>query len=342
MTSRHPALTRTLRREEQHIAEAVTDAFLKRHPDWVTRYGDRARSAGIEDARFHVQFLAAAIENDSPAAFSDYVQWTTRVLESRGIGREFLRENLLQVQEAAEATLSDEQRDVVARFLSLPDAHQQADEPMGQTDGPLALTRRMFIQAALRGDRRAALTIVTEALRGGGTIEDVYIDVLQDGLYEVGRQWERNTITVAQEHMATAVTQFVMAQVFERIERPEVSRGRVVLTGVPGELHHVGALMVADMLEARGWAVQFLGSNLPLPSVIAAVRDSRPDILGISVTMLFNLHQATELIAAVRPLNQRPRVVVGGAAFRATDQWQATGADGYASDLKSALALLCG
>ncbi len=99
----------------------MTDAFLERHPDWVTRYGDRARAAGIEDARFHVQFLAAAIENDSPAAFSDYVRWTTRVLESRGIGREFLRENLLQVREAAEASLSDEQRDVVGRFFSLPD-----------------------------------------------------------------------------------------------------------------------------------------------------------------------------------------------------------------------------
>lgn len=342
MTSRHQALSRVLRREEQHIAEAVTDVFLTRHPDWVTRYGDRARSAGIEDARFHVQFLAAAIENDSPAAFRDYVQWTTRVLESRGIDREFLRENLLQVREAAEATLSDEQRDVLARFLSLPDAPPPANEPAGEPGGPLALTRRMFLQAALRGDRRTALTIVTEAFRSGTTIEDVYIEVLQDGLYEVGRQWERNTITVAQEHMATAVTQFVMAQVFERIERPERSRGRVILTGVPGELHHVGALMVADMLEARGWEVQFLGGNLPLSSVVTAVRDSKPDVLGISVTMLFNLHQAAGLIAAVRALDQPPRIVVGGAAFRATNQWQTIGADGYAPDVKSALTLLCG
>jgi MerR family transcriptional regulator, light-induced transcriptional regulator len=248
----------------------------------------------------------------------------------------------LQVRQVAEATLSDEQQDVVARFLSLPDLQRQTDEPMGQHDGPLALARRMFLQAALSGDRRAALTIVTEALRSGTPIEDVYIDVLQDGLYEVGRRWERNTITVAQEHMATAVTQFVMAHVFEWIERPEASRGRVVLTGVPGELHHVGALMVGDMLEARGWNVQFLGSNLPLPSVVAAVRDSRPDILGISVTMLFNIHHAAGLIAAIRALDQPPRVVVGGAAFRGTNQWQATGADGYAPDLKSALALLCG
>jgi len=294
------------------MAEAVTDAFLARHPDWLTRYGDRARAAGIEDARFHIQFLAAAIESDSPAAFRDYVEWTTGVLESRGIDREFLRENLLQVREAAETVLTDEQRDVVGRFLWFPDAHLQAEEPTGQTDGPLALTRRMFIQAALRGDRQAALTIATEALRSGATIEDLYIEVFQNGLYEVGRQWERNAITVAQEHMATAVTQFVMARMFERIERSDVDRGCIVLTGVPGELHHVGALMVGDMLEAKGWRVQFLGGNLPLLSIVAAVRDGKPDVLGISVTMLFNVHQAAGLIAAVRELDRPPRVVVGG------------------------------
>ncbi len=340
MISRNSALIRTLRREEQHIAEAVTDAFLTRHPDWVARYGDRARLAGIEDARFHIQFLAAAIESDSPAAYKDYVQWTTRVLESRGIDRGFLRENLSQVQDAAAALLSNEQQDVVARFMCFPDEHPQAEQPTGQTDGPLALTCRMFVQAAVRGDRRVALTIATEALRTGATIEAVYSDVLQDGLYEVGRQWERNAITVAQEHMATAVTQFVMAQLFERIERPDVDRGSVVLTGVPGELHHVGALMVGDMLEAQGWRVQFLGSNLPLPAIIAAVRDAKPDVLGISVTMLFNLHQASGLVAAVRALDHSPRIVVGGAAFRVEHQWQMTGADGYAADVQSAVAML--
>lgn len=341
MASQHLALIRTLRREEQRIAEAVTDQFLTRHPDWVTRYGDRARVAGIEDARFHVQFLTAAIESESPSAFADYVQWTAGVLESRGIDRAFLRENLLQVREAADSSISPAQRDVVARFFVLPDATPSVDEPPAQADTPLALTRRMYVQAALRGDRRTALTVATEALRDGAAIEDVYTDVFQDGLYEVGRQWERNAISVAQEHMATAVTQFVMAQVFERIERHDTGRGVAVLTGVPGELHHVGALMVSDMLEANGWRVQFLGSNLPVPSIIATVAEAKPDVLGISITMLFNVHHAARLIDAVRALGQPIRIVVGGAAFRVADQWRTAGADGYATDLKTAVALLC-
>ena len=74
------------------------------------------------------------------------------------------------------------------------------------------------MQAILTGERKAALTIAREALRNGARIQDLYADVFQDALYEVGRLWETNAITVAQEHMATAVTQYVMAHVFGTIE----------------------------------------------------------------------------------------------------------------------------
>ena len=340
MASTHLPIVRVLRRHEQAIAETVTDAFLARHPDWVTRYGDRARTAGIEDARFHVQFLASAIDHDSPSAFEAYVRWTTRVLESRGIDRTFLSENLSQVQDAAAPLLSAAEALVLARFMAFPATPDTTAGP-APPESPLAVSRDMFVQTILRGDRKAALTVATEALREGAGIRELYSDVFQDGLIEVGRLWETNTITVAQEHMATAVTQYVMAQVFDRIVPPDVSRGSAVLTGVPGEMHHIGPMMIADMLEAHGYRVQFLGSNVPVPAVVAAIRDARPDVLGISVTMMFNLHHVSRLIESVRALGHPLRIVVGGAAFRVVPDWRQTGADAYAADLEAAVALLC-
>jgi methanogenic corrinoid protein MtbC1 len=333
------ALCRTLRRYEQAIAETVTDTFLERHPDWVTRYGDRARLAGIEDARFHVQFLTAAIERDSRPAFRDYVQWVTRVLGARHIDAVFLWENLDQVQQAAARHLPEADGQLLAGFIEFA-KHPDPGGPPATTDGPLALTRRLFVQTILTGDRKAALTIAREALRDGARIQDLYADVFQDALYEVGRLWERNAITVGQEHMATAVTQYVMAHVFGTVESATERRGVALMTGVPGELHHVGALMVSDMLEAHGWQVQFLGSNLPITSILRAHADAKPQLLGISVTMLFNRHHATHLIAEARRADPQVRVVVGGAAFR-HDAWRDTGADDYAADVRSAIAQLC-
>ena len=339
-TPDHIAISRTLRRHEQALAEAVTDAFLLKHPDWITRYGDRARQAGIEDARFHVQFMTAAVERDSREAFRDYVRWAARVLAARGIDAAFLRENLEQIQAAAGQHLSDGDHELIAGFVAFATA-TDATDPGPDTDGPLSLTRRLFVQALLTGQRQAALNIALEALRNGVAVQDLYADVFQDALYEVGRLWETNAITVAQEHMATAVTQYVMAHVFGSIDSPRPSRGVAVMTGVPGELHHVGALMVSDMLETLGWQVQFLGSNLPIASILAAITDAQPRLLGISVTMPFNLHHATRLIEQAKRVIPDLRAVVGGAACRG-DAWRDTGADEYATDVRGAIDLLCG
>ena len=334
------ALGRTFRRYEQTVAEAVTDAFLVRHPDWVVRYGDRARQAGIEDARFHVQFLGAAIENDSRPAFRDYVQWTTGVLKARGIDSSFLWENLRQVQDGFAPYLTTDDGELITDFVEFATSRASSHDAKAGTEGPLSLTRRLFVQAIVSGGRQAALTIALEALRAGVVVQDLYADVFQDALYDVGRFWETNAITVAQEHMATAVTQYVMAHVFGQIAPPRANRGVAIMTGVPGELHHVGALMIADMLEANGWRVQFLGSNLPIPAVLNAIAEAKPQMLGISVTMLFNVHHATRLIADAKRATGLLRVIVGGAAFR-FGPWRATGADAYASDVRTAVALLC-
>ncbi|MBA2378709.1 MAG: hypothetical protein H0V76_03940 [Blastocatellia bacterium] len=81
--------------EAKHVvAQSVTDQFLLRHPDWVTRYGDAGRVRGIEDAKYHIDFLSSSIESGSTAPFEDYARWTSRMLASRGIDPEFVAENL--------------------------------------------------------------------------------------------------------------------------------------------------------------------------------------------------------------------------------------------------------
>ncbi len=231
--------------------------------------------------------------------------------------------------------------DIVGR-AAVTRAHRFAAETVATpTDGALGVTRQLFVRALLSGDRKAALATAIGALHHGVPVLDLYADVFQEALYEVGRLWESNAITVAQEHMATAVTQYVMAQVFGTMASVVPTRGVAVMTGVPGELHHIGALMVSDMLEAQGWQMQFLGSNLPIDAVLATIADSKPQLLGISVTMPFNLHHARRLVTEAKRTDRAVRVVVGGAAFR-FDGWRDTGADDYAADVRSAVALLCG
>jgi methanogenic corrinoid protein MtbC1 len=211
-------------------------------------------------------------------------------------------------------------------------------------EGPLALTRRLFVEAILAGQRTAATTVASEALRNGTSLVDLYADVFQAALYDVGRRWEANRITVADEHMATAITQHVLGQIYAQLELPAPTRGRLLVAGVPGELHQVGANMIADVLEAQGWDVRFLGTNVPQPSILAAVEKHAPDVVGLSATMLPSLPALRELLAALRRLDtpRRARLIVGGTAVRVSGtMWREWGADLLIPDVRDAVRVLC-
>ena len=178
-------------------------------------------------------------------------------------------------------------------------------------------------------------------LREDRSIPEVYTALLQSAQYDVGRRWERNEISVAEEHMATAVTQYVLSELYTRLELPEPSRGDLLVTGVEGELHQLGAHMIADTLEADGWRVRFLGTQMPHRGILEAVEEHRPRIVGISVTMLFNLSSARALVGEIR--RRAPddtRLLVGGSAFRSNPEaWREIGAHGYGRDLHEAIAV---
>jgi len=189
----------------------------------------------------------------------------------------------------------------------------------------------------------AAANVALEALREGHSAPDVYVEILQNSLYEVGRRWESNQITVAEEHMATAITQYVVAQMYSRLAPSDVARGKMIIAGVEGELHQVGANMVADLLEADGWDVRFLGTNMPHDGILSAIAEHQPTVLGISATMIFNVPKVRRLIEDVRQkfAERAPRIILGGAAFRAAPALSAElGVSGFAPDLRSARTLV--
>lgn len=178
--------------------------------------------------------------------------------------------------------------------------------------------RKAYLDALLAGNRKMALQVVRDAQEEGIPILDLYVDVFQEAMYEVGRLWEANAITVADEHMATAITQYVLSVLYQEMDFQNESKGKAVITGVQGELHQIGANMVADVLESDGWDVRFLGTNVPQDGVLEAVVDHKAGLFGISMTMFFHLPHVIELIRRLKSevSDNRPRVILGGSAFR--------------------------
>ena len=191
-----------------------------------------------------------------------------------------------------------------------------ATQPPGPPGAPLADLLSRYLQSLLAGDRRAALRVVVEeGLERGFPVERLQTGVIQAAQREIGALWERNEISIAQEHMATAISHLVLSRLFEEAApAPRLGR-RVVVACVEGERHEFPARLVADYLDLGGFDVLYLGANVPTDHLVAMVRDTLPDMLALSVTMSFNVPALRHALDRIRAAAPDLPVLIGGHAL---------------------------
>ncbi|NQU66185.1 MAG: cobalamin B12-binding domain-containing protein [SAR324 cluster bacterium] len=196
-----------------------------------------------------------------------------------------------------------------------------------------------YLEGLLQGKRHIARQLIMDAVESGVPVREIYLQVFQPSLHEIGRLWQINQVSVAQEHYCSAATQMIMSQLYPLIFSSEKIGRRLMATCIDGELHEIGVRMVADFFEMDGWDTHYLGANTPTDSIIQTIETFKPDILAISAVMTFNIAAAADLIAEVRAnTNEKPKILVGGRPFNmAEGLWERVSADGFASDAEEAI-----
>ncbi len=198
--------------------------------------------------------------------------------------------------------------------------------------------RDAFLRALVERDSSQARRAVDAALAAGVAIPDIYLEVLQPALYEVGHRWAVGDLNVAHEHYATTIAQSLLDVLSARRE-PVARDGRLaVVSGTPEEQHTLGARMVADFLEDDGWETLLLGAGPPVRDVVALVDQERPDVVALSTATAGSLPGVVELIGALGVLQPRPLIVVGGQFWTAETSGAAHefGADEVIHDARDA------
>jgi MerR family transcriptional regulator, light-induced transcriptional regulator len=179
-----------------------------------------------------------------------------------------------------------------------------------------------YLAAALNGDRHEALRIIREdATAAGLSIGQIYLGVIQATQYRIGLLWEDGTVTVAQEHLATAISQLAIAQLYALMPRGTASGRSVLITCVPGETHDMGPRILADFFEMAGFDVRFLGADVPLEDIVDSAVRHRPDLIALSATMSYNLPAFTGVVRALREhFGEEVLIAAGGQAFQLTPE----------------------
>lgn len=178
--------------------------------------------------------------------------------------------------------------------------------------------RDAYLEALRRGERNAAFRVLDRALDGGAELRDLYLGIVEPAMREVGRLWEQNEISVAEEHVATAITQAAMSRVFERIFHwQDVRTPRLVAACVEDERHQIGLRMLCDLLEVDGWDTTYLGASVPTEDLVAYVRKTEPAAIALSATIAPHVPYVRDAIAAIRAATRAkpPVIAVGGRPF---------------------------
>lgn len=293
-----------------------------------------------------VRHLAQAVAAESPALFADHVAWARTRMGGLGIPAEEVRQQLYALEAVLQHHEAPEAPGAVRPYLEagLAALRTPAAEPPSLTEGndrgPLGPLLDVYLTALLEGRKHDASRAVLEAVEAGTSVTDVYLHVFQRSQRELGRLWQLNRLSIAQEHYCTAATQFIMSQLYPYIFRTEKDGRRFVATCVGGDLHEIGLRMVADLLELNGWDTHYLGADVPAGQVLDALDERGCDLLGVSVTMPYHLDATRALIEAVRAGRDDDtlRIMVGGYPFNLDPKlWRWVGADGHAPDALEAL-----
>lgn len=322
---------------------AVTRQYELQAEIWQP-FGPTGRAKSVRDTIWHLSYLAEAIGVSDPTLFMDYVVWARELYAGLKLPDDMLPTTLRCIQEAAQTHLDAAAQTVMNEYIQAALERlaraSTASPSFIQPGAPLAGLAARYLDALLRGERQTASRMILEAVETGTSIRDIYLHVFQPAQREVGRLWQNNRISVAQEHYCTAATQLIMSQLYPRIFAAEKTGRRLVATCVSGELHELGARMVADLFELAGWDTYYIGANAPAESVVQTATERQADVVAISATITFNIGQVGELIRALRAQANATKILVGGYPFNVSPNlWQRIGADGYAPDAEQAIAL---
>jgi diguanylate cyclase (GGDEF)-like protein len=184
-----------------------------------------------------------------------------------------------------------------------------------ESDERTAAFAGRFHEALRSGDGTAADLLIEEALAADLSPEVIQSFVITPAMAGIGDLWQRGELGIADEHLATYITQHAMVRLTESMsgDRGRVRAGpTVLLAAVEGQHHVLGLRMIADVLESVGYDVLYLGADVPVASLRAFALEHRPALAGLGFGVSSNIRCLADSIWALHEVSPDTRIMLGG------------------------------
>jgi len=181
------------------------------------------------------------------------------------------------------------------------------------SDALIVHAARGYVDAICVGDADAAGAVIDDALDGGVSPVVLQSRVIAPAMRAVGVLWEGGAMSIAEEHLATAIGYQALTRLFPVLLGGGKRRGELVLVAGAAGAHHLLALrMVADVFEGAGFMVLFAGGDVQEEALLALVVEHQPAIVALGITMPLNAAALARELLALRAHDPELRLVIGG------------------------------
>lgn len=198
-----------------------------------------------------------------------------------------------------------------------------------------------YLEHLFAGKRCEARELLNNAQDRGIDSSKLLKSIVWPAMDQVEKLYRAHHISNLVEHMATRINRMIADQLQGLLRRKPKSGKRIVVLCGDGEIEELGAQMTADLFEAEGWSVWFLGAGVPTDEVLQFVGKCRPDILciyGAKPASVPGIRGVIEMIREVGVCEKMQILVTGGVFNRAEGLADEVKADLFAPTASEAIA----
>jgi len=176
--------------------------------------------------------------------------------------------------------------------------------------------------------------LAQEAVSKGIPPNEIVTKAISSAMEEVGRKFEASEYFLSELIVAGEIGKEISQMLQPYMKSTEVKKiGKAVIGTVKGDLHDIGKNIFGMMLEAAGFEVIDLGADVPPEAFVDAVKNHKPDIVGMSALLTVTMVEMENVIKELEKagLRDKVKVIIGGAPI--TEEYaKRIGADGYGKD----------
>jgi 5-methyltetrahydrofolate--homocysteine methyltransferase len=199
-----------------------------------------------------------------------------------------------------------------------------------------------FHIALSQGKMDEVKKLTQDALDVGEKAEVILRDGLITSMERIGVRFKNGEIYIPEVLISARAMHAGMAVLKPILSKSGTNLGAKVLIGtVKGDLHDIGKNLVIMMLEGGGFEVVDLGIDVPADKFVAAIKEHRPQVVGMSALLTTTMNEIKRTLDTINEagLREEVKTIIGGAPVTANFSQQ-IGADGYAPDAASAVDLV--